>query len=557
MLKISVNTSLFGSLKADVAIVLIVAKNTKHIWVNRKKLKDFGYKCEGAFFDQSARTLYIPIDALDADSMREAGAIAVRALKSYPFAKAKIGFYANDAASSDKCELMYAFAIGALCGGYSFDMFKSKKQESALQEIIISTESYRQKGHARRINTALIHSLNVAIDQASILAESTNNTRDLVNTPPQLATPAYIAEQAKNIASKHGLKCQILQQADLEREKMGAMLAVARASTQAPYLIHLSYIPEKKSRAKIALVGKGLTYDSGGLSLKPADYMTTMKADKGGGCATLGIISAVAQLKLDVEVHAIIGAVENMIGGDAYKPDDVLISREGKTIEVKNTDAEGRLVLCDCLSYAQDLQPDFLVDFATLTGACVVGLGEYTSGVMGYNERLKEQFEQSALKSGELAAKLPFNKHIKKLLDSKIADISNISSSRYGGAISAGMFLGEFIRDEYKQKWLHIDIAGPAFVEKEWDINPYGASGAGVRAGVEFVLSVIARSIGRESERRGRPRKVANAAALGAESSTTATTTATKATSAGTTQAASGKRGRPKGSKNKPKDERK
>ncbi|WP_304421801.1 leucyl aminopeptidase, partial [Helicobacter japonicus] len=272
------------------------------------------------------------------------------------------------------------------------------------------------------------------------------------------------------------------------KEKMGAFLAVNAASVNPPRLIHLSYKP-KGATKRIVLVGKGLTYDCGGLSLKPADYMVTMKADKGGGCAVMGIIKTIAQLGTNIEIHAIVGAAENMIGGNAYKPDDVLYSREGKSIEVRNTDAEGRLVLADCLSYAQDLNPDILIDFATLTGACVVALGEYTSGIMGHNDKLKAQFEKYALESGELMATLPFNRHIKKLIESKIADVCNISSSRYGGAISAGLFLSEFIREEFKQKWLHIDIAGPAYVEKEWDINPSGASGAGVRAGVEFILA--------------------------------------------------------------------
>lgn len=308
---------------------------------------------------------------------------------------------------------------------------------------------------------------------------------------PQVATPKYLAKYAKQISKDIAhIECKILDEGDLEREKMGAFLAVNAASTNPPRLIHLSYKP-KNAKKRIVLVGKGLTYDCGGLSLKPADYMVTMKADKSGGCAVMGIIKAIAQLGANIEVHAIVGAAENMIGGNAYKPDDVLYSREGKTIEVRNTDAEGRLVLADCLSYAQDLNPDILIDFATLTGACVVALGEYTSGIMGHNARLKEQFGKAAEKSGELMAELPFNRHIKKLIESKIADVCNVSTSRYGGAISAGLFLSEFIREEYKQKWLHIDIAGPAYVEKEWDINPSGASGAGVRAGVEFILSQV------------------------------------------------------------------
>ncbi len=486
MLKVTLHTSTFDALKADITIVLVVGKNLKHHWIDSGFLETFGFECKAPFLDQNNRVLYIPLDTLDAESMREAGALAVRTLNAYPFKKAKIGIYED---SMDKPTFMPAFILGALLGEYCFDTFKSKKQSKSLSELCISSESYTTK--TLQNTTAL----QVEIDMIKILSESINLVRDLINTPPQIATPKYLASQSEKVAKKVGLKCKILKKQDLKKEKMGAYLAVARASNKAPRLIHLSYKPKEKSTTtlpKIVLVGKGLTYDSGGLSLKPSDYMTTMKADKSGGCAVLGIMNAIAQLKLQVEVEGIIGASENMIGGNAYKPDDVLFSREGKTIEVRNTDAEGRLVLCDCLSYAQDLKPDILIDFATLTGACVVGLGEYTSGIMGYNEALKCAFEKSALDSGELVARLPFNRHIRKLIESKIADVCNISSSRYGGAISAGMFLGEFIREEYKDKWLHIDIAGPAFVEREWDINPYGASGAGVRAGVQFIVDFLA-----------------------------------------------------------------
>jgi leucyl aminopeptidase len=213
-----------------------------------------------------------------------------------------------------------------------------------------------------------------------------------------------------------------------------------------------------------------------------------MKSDKSGASAALHIIKAAALLKLPYEVHSVIGAAENMIGGNAYKPDDVLKARNGKTIEVRNTDAEGRLVLADCLDFAQDLKPDYLFDLATLTGACVVALGEYTSGVMGHSTHLKHTFVSSALKSGELVSTLPFNRYLKKLLKSSIADMSNISTSRYGGAITAGLFLDNFIRDEYKDKWLHLDIAGPAFIEKDWGYNQCGASGAGVRMCLNFMI---------------------------------------------------------------------
>lgn len=474
MLQITLKNENFTKIDADVSVVLVIDKNLKHEWINHKSLKKWGFTSQSVFLDQGDCTLYIPIEKLDSDCLREAGALAVRTLANYTFKTAKIGFYGDDSQMS-------VFALGALLSEYSYTEFKSKTKEKSLQELFISTQTYLFKKHTTNQEW---------LKKVYILAESTNLARDLVNTPPQIATPKYLANKAKEIAQSNKIQCKILTKKDLKSEKMGAFLAVSRASSRSPKLIHLSFKP-KQPKAKIVLVGKGLTYDSGGLSLKPADFMVTMKADKSGGCAVLGIMNAISRLGLEVEVHGIIGATENMIGGNAYKPDDVLISREGKSIEVRNTDAEGRLVLCDCLSYAQDLKPDVLIDFATLTGACVVGLGEYTSGIMGYDESLKIAFETSALDSGELVARLPFNRHIKKLIESKIADVSNVASSRYGGAISAGMFLGEFIRDEFKNKWLHIDIAGPAYVEKEWDINPFGASGAGVRAGVAFITDYI------------------------------------------------------------------
>lgn len=500
MLKFSTHKDSLAHIEADITLVFIIDKNFKHKWIDKSFLESLAYKADTPLLHQETKTLYLPIKQLNKDCAREAGAQAVRYLKSYPFKKAKIGFYTPESSkeskkqgspnASAKTAIMAEFALGAMLGAYCYDTFKADKQSLSLRHIAISLETAesKQQDHVKQLAQAL----EAAIEEAKILAESVNIARDLVNTPPQIATPKYIAHTAINHAQVLQISCKILKKDALKKEKMGAYLAVAKASNKSPRLIHLSYAP-KNAKQKVVLVGKGLTYDSGGLSLKPADYMITMKADKSGACAVLGIMNAIAKLKLPIEVHGIMGMAENMIGGNAYKPDDVLISREGKSIEVRNTDAEGRLVLADCLSYAQDLKPDILIDFATLTGACVVGLGEYTSGIMGYNQALQEAFEQSALESGELVARLPFNRHIKKLIESKIADVSNVSASRYGGAISAGMFLGEFIREEYKQKWLHIDIAGPAFVEKEWDINPYGASGAGVRAGVQFLRDLVSR----------------------------------------------------------------
>ena len=294
-------------------------------------------------------------------------------------------------------------------------------------------------------------------------------------------TPVHLANYAQTLANElKDVTCFVGDENFLEEQKMGAFLAVSRASVHAPRLIHLTYKPENATQ-KFVFVGKGLTYDSGGLSLKPSNFMVSMKADKSGAAAALSILEGAARLELPFEVHAIIGACENMIGGNAYKPDDVLVAKNGKTIEVRNTDAEGRLVLADCLCYATEQKPDYLIDLATLTGACVVAVGEYTTGVMGHSSSMKHSMMAAATKSGELTGSLPFNRYLKKHLKSNIADISNISSTRYGGAITAALFLDNFVEDAYKEKWLHLDIAGPAYVEKKWGYNQSGASGAGVR----------------------------------------------------------------------------
>lgn len=431
-------------------------------------LQGFKPKDGSSIFIQQSARIYCVLRDFGEDCIRDSAADLVRKIRGFNIKRAKIKGFGDSRKN-------YALMLGILLGEYEFNAYKTQKNEISLKDFyIIESKNFSHE-----------------LEKARILATSINFVREVVNTPAQDCTPKDLAQLAQNLAKTHNLVCEIGDVKFLAKEKANALLAVARASVNEPRLIKLVYKPKNpKGKVKrFALVGKGLTYDTGGLSLKPADFMTTMKADKGGGCAVLGIMSAIAALSPNVEVYGFVGAVENAIGSDAYRPDDILISREGVTIEVKNTDAEGRLVLADCLSFAQDTKPDYLIDLATLTGACVVALGDYSSGIMGHNEDLKKDFEKIALDSGELCARLPFNKYLEKLIESKNADVSNCASSRYGGAITAGLFLGRFVREKYKDSWLHLDIAGPAFVEKEWGINPYGASGAGVRAVVEFILS--------------------------------------------------------------------
>ncbi len=469
---------------ADIEIILIIDKNMNHKWVkDRDVLEYIGFKAdenETVFLPESKR-VYSASPSLHSDDIRLSVANAFKKIKKSKFQSVKLGLY------TENCPPINARAMaeGIILGTYQFDKYKDKKRDFNIEIIKISTEDYNGKIYDK--NSTL-----KAINEAIIISKATNETKNIVNTTPADMTPEKLAEYANELSKElRGVECFIGDENFLKNEKMEAFLAVAKASSNAPRLIHLTYKPNKKATKKFVFVGKGLTYDSGGLSLKPSEYMITMKSDKSGAAAAINIIRAVSELKLPYEVHAIIGAAENMIGGNAYKPDDVLKARNGKTIEVRNTDAEGRLVLADCLDYAQDLKPDYLVDLATLTGACVVALGEYTIGVMGNSSKLKKSILKASKKSGELTAPLPFNKYLKKLLKSDIADISNISSSRYGGAITAGLFLDNFIKDEYKDKWLHLDIAGPAFLEKSWGYNQTGASGAGVRLCIYWLKEFV------------------------------------------------------------------
>ncbi len=432
----------------------------------KKLLHNAGFEAEAesVCFLHEKQKLFVGVENKESDSLRAAAAAAIRTFKKSNFEHLRIAV--------DK-KSVRSIVEGLLLGNYEFTKYKSEPKTKKIKIELVSPKKKELKS---------------LFEEALTIAEATNFTRDIVNTTPQDINPKTFAELAKKLAKSNGLECTILEQKELEKEKCNAMLAVGRASVHSPRLIHLAYRP-KNPKKVITLVGKGLTYDSGGLSLKPATSMVTMKMDKAGASAVLGMIKAVSELKLDVEVHAFIGAVENMIGGNAYKPDDVLKSRSGTTIEVRNTDAEGRLVLADVLDYAQEKvkKCDYIFDFATLTGACMVALGQYTTGIMGHSSKLKHEVSFAAQRSGELVGSLPFNRHLKKLLKSEIADICNIASKPYGGAITAGLFLDRFIKEENKEKWMHFDIAGSAYTESPWDVNNYGATGAGVRMAVEFI----------------------------------------------------------------------
>jgi leucyl aminopeptidase len=469
------------NINADLELIVVIEKNFDHKFVKDYKdiLEQMGFAGEQdeVVLLPESKKLIVGASSFKAIDIRSAIAVAIRSVLGKKYKSIKLATYSN----YNKCTAtIRAQAEALVLGNYSYDRYKSKNKDKTIKEIYISSEAYDKKIKKERLKKAVTNGLEIAL--------SVNFTRDIVNTPPDDFYPKIMARVAKDIADTYGLECNILNKKEIEGERMGALLAVSRASAHPPRVIHLAHKP-KNPKAVISLIGKGLTYDSGGLSLKPSDFMVTMKSDKSGGSAVLGIMQIVAKLKLPIEVHGFVGAVENMIGGNAYKPDDVLLSKSGKTIEVRNTDAEGRLVLADMLTYAQEkVEADYIIDLATLTGACVVGLGNYTIGVMGNNDKLIEKMLFACnISAGEYAAKLPFNRHLCKTLKSSIADVCHISNTRYGGAITAGLFLEQFIEEKNKDKWIHLDIAGPAYVEHEWAENPFGASGAGVRAVARFI----------------------------------------------------------------------
>lgn len=325
-----------------------------------------------------------------------------------------------------------------------------------------------------------------AIAKAETITSGVILARELVNSPANTVTAVTLAETAQEIAQDYGLELTILEKADCEKLRMGSFLGVAQASDLPPKFIHLTYKPTVTPKRKVAIIGKSLTFDSGGLNIKGSGSgIETMKMDMGGGAATLGAAKAIAQLKPDVEVHFICAATENMISGNAMHPGDILTASNGKTIEVNNTDAEGRLTLADALVYAEKLEVDAIVDLATLTGACIVALGDRIAGLWSTDDALAEQIKTAAADAGEKFWQLPLEEPYFEGLKSPIADMKN-TGPRAGGAITAALFLKQFIQNT---PWVHLDIAGPAWGEKDNGLDNVGGTGFPVRTLVNWVVN--------------------------------------------------------------------
>jgi leucyl aminopeptidase len=400
------------------------------------------------------------------DLRRLAGA-AVRTLKSRGLRSFAI--LAPEAGLQPE-EAVKAIVEGAFVGNFDPDYYKSDRKDQKIDALTVVARGDQAKQQQ-------------AMDEACIIGESQNFTRDLVNEPSNRMTPTIMAERAKKMAAEVGLKCEVYGADKIKELKMGAFWSVAQGSDEPPALIILRYEPAgAPEKPVLGLVGKGITFDTGGISIKPADGMEKMKYDMAGGAAMIGAMRAIALLKPKVKVTAIICATENMPSGKAQKPGDVQIAMSGKSIEIINTDAEGRLVLADGLYYARQLGCTHLIDAATLTGAVVVALGYTNAGIFANDDQMYDRFSEALAKAGEKMWRMPLDDEYKEIIRSNIADIVN-SGGRWGGAITAAMFLKEFAEDT---PWLHLDIAGTAWMEDQKPWIAKGPSGIAVRSLVEF-----------------------------------------------------------------------
>ncbi|HET6795219.1 MAG TPA: leucyl aminopeptidase, partial [Acidimicrobiales bacterium] len=404
---------------------------------------------------------------LTVDTVRRAAAALVRAAGKATSAALVLG-----SSPLDPRQVGQAVAEGAVMGSYRFDSFRSRAEDGQ------NLTSLTLVGSRPRDAAA-------GAERGTVVGRAVALARDLVNTPPGAMTPTVLADVAGELAGQASLEAEILDEEAILAERLGGLAGVAAGSDQPPRLIRLTYDPPGAT-STLALVGKGITFDSGGLSLKTADGMMTMKTDMSGAAAVLATMSVLAELGATSRVIGIMPATENMPGGRAIKPGDVLRARNGKTIEVLNTDAEGRLVLADGLSLAVEAGATAIVDIATLTGACVVALGRRVAGLMGNHDGFLGQVEQASRQAGESLWRLPLPAEYRKDLDSEVADIKNIGAAGQAGALAAGLFLKEFVGGV---PWAHLDIAGPARSDSADGYLTKGGTGFGTRTLIELATT--------------------------------------------------------------------
>jgi len=371
--------------------------------------------------------------------------------------------------------MLRALADGVVTGAYRYTRYltgsRAPKRELLKASVLLEKKPSAEQKHA--------------VVEGGLVAAAVNFARDLVNCPTNDLSATQLADHAAERARAVGIECKVWDKKGIAKLNMPLLLAVNRGSYEEPRFIHLTYKPKNAdpNLPRVVFVGKGLTFDSGGLCLKPSASMVDMKSDMAGAAMTIATVTAAAELGLAVEVHGVVASTDNMTGGNAYRPGDVFPSRDGKTVEIINTDAEGRLVLADALAYARELNPTYLIDHATLTGACMVALGSYRAGMFSNDDQLLELYKQAAETSGEQFWPMPLDEDLRDELKSSIADLKH-TGSRMGGAITAGLFLREFVGEA---RWAHLDIAGPSFLEKAQGTLPKGGTGFGVLTALQFL----------------------------------------------------------------------
>lgn len=410
-----------------------------------------------------------------AERVREAAAEIARAASAHRGEKIALLLPDDLKTTLDGAKIGEAIGEGIILGSYEFVKYKQHNEtekKTEIKEVTILDTNEELIAGVRRAETVCA---GVAL------------ARDLVNEPAHFMRPADLVSVAKSLAARFPeVTAAALGTKQLKAEKFGGILGVSQGSIHEPYLIHLVYKPSKiKSGQRLAIVGKGITFDSGGLSIKPAQSMETMKTDMAGAAAVLGFFSILPKLRIQQEIHGIIATCENMVSGASIRPGDIITMRNGTTVEVLNTDAEGRIILGDAISYAREKKADTIIDLATLTGACIVALGDAIAGVIGNDEKLSNALVASGRAAGEKIWPLPLEDSYKEAMKSDVADLRNISTLKGGGAIMGAIFLEHFVG---KTPWAHLDIAGPAWVEKP--LNAYigkGATGFGVRTLAEYV----------------------------------------------------------------------
>jgi leucyl aminopeptidase len=417
---------------------------------------------------KAKRILVVGLGKLSTAEVRKAAGTAVRFAKPRKLRELTIAIPEGLAPAA----ATRAVVEGAYVGDFDPDTYRSDRKDQSIEQLNVA-------GSGAQVDAGL--------REGVILGEAQNFARSLINEPSNVMTPTVLGERAAAMCHQFGLKCEVFGADKLKELKMGAFWGVTKGSQEPPALIVMTYEPKGASAAPVlGLVGKGITFDTGGISIKPADGMEKMKYDMSGGAAMIGAMQAIAQLKPAVKVIGIVCAAENMPSGSAMKPGDVQIAMSGKSIEIINTDAEGRLVLADGLAYARQLGATHLIDAATLTGACVVALGTINGGVFSNDEETYRHFTGALETSGERFWRLPVEDDYRDQIKSNIADIMNTGGSRWGGAISAAMFLKEFAEDT---PWIHLDIAGVAWSEEQKPWMAKGPSGIAVRSIAEWVRS--------------------------------------------------------------------